>query len=221
MNTKKISTLSATALLTFSFIPTVSAHEGGYVTDGSGIVVRDESGDCVESSTGNILEDCGIQTAAPIEPPAAAPIVVPPSVAPPKPKPVIRPPSPIVKVLTLNESGGSNFGFDRDKLTTRGRDALAGFVSSVKALNVAPQAVTITGHTDSIGSDAYNQKLSLRRANSVAGFLTSQGINRAVMNISGKGESQPAASNKSKAGRAQNRRVDINVKGQRKVTVRR
>ena len=71
--------------------------------------------------------------------------------------------------------------------------------------------IDVLGHTDSTGSDAYNQGLSQRRAQSVGNYLGSRGVAHARMGIRGYGESQPIASNDSEAGRAQNRRVEIKV----------
>ncbi len=71
--------------------------------------------------------------------------------------------------------------------------------------------IDVLGHTDWTGSDAYNQALSERRAQSVADYLSSNGVARARMGIRGFGESQPIASNDSDAGRAENRRVEIKV----------
>jgi len=217
MNIEKLTIISATAVLAVSMVSSLSAQEG-YVQDGSGIAVRDSAGECVLAAGGNILEEC-IPAAAPI---MADPVPVkvapkPVYVPPPAPKPR---PAPIVKVLNLNEAGGSNFAFDSANLTDKARGQLSSFVSNVKSSNVAPTSITVVGHTDSIGSEAYNQTLSEKRANSVASYLNSQGMNRGIMQVSGRGESQPAASNKTKAGRAENRRVDIRVTGQRKITVR-
>ena len=71
--------------------------------------------------------------------------------------------------------------------------------------------VDVLGHTDSTGSDAYNQALSERRAGAVADYLASRGVARARMGIRGYGETAPIASNDSEMGRAQNRRVEIKV----------
>lgn len=71
--------------------------------------------------------------------------------------------------------------------------------------------IDVLGHTDATGSDAYNQTLSDRRAQSVAVYLSSHGVARARMGIRGFGESQPIASNDDETGRAQNRRVEIKV----------
>ena len=73
--------------------------------------------------------------------------------------------------------------------------------------------VIATGHTDSVGTDAYNQKLSERRAAAVKDYLVSKGIPAAKVTTVGKGESQPVATNKTKEGRQKNRRVDIEFKG--------
>jgi OOP family OmpA-OmpF porin len=72
------------------------------------------------------------------------------------------------------------------------------------------------GHTDSIGSDAYNQKLSVRRAEAVKAYLVSKGIEANRIYTEGKGEKQPVADNKTKDGRAKNRRVEIEVIGTRR-----
>lgn len=71
--------------------------------------------------------------------------------------------------------------------------------------------VDVLGHTDSTGSDSYNQQLSERRANSVAGYLSGRGVNQARLATRGFGESQPRASNVTEEGRALNRRVEIRI----------
>ncbi|MGB5078309.1 MAG: OmpA family protein [Sphingorhabdus sp.] len=71
--------------------------------------------------------------------------------------------------------------------------------------------VDVMGHTDSTGSDSYNQALSERRASAVAGYLTSRGVQSARLATKGYGESQPKASNLDEAGRAANRRVEIRL----------
>ena len=71
--------------------------------------------------------------------------------------------------------------------------------------------VELHGHTDSIGSDAYNQALSDKRANAVRDYLVSKGISANRLNAIGKGELDPVASNETPEGRAQNRRVELNI----------
>ena len=84
----------------------------------------------------------------------------------------------------------------------------------MKAINL--EVVIAIGHTDSIGADAYNQKLSVRRAESVKAYLVSKGVEPNRIYTEGKGEKQPVASNKTKDGRQKNRRVEIEVIGTRK-----
>ncbi|CKS36101.1 outer membrane protein OmpA [Mycobacterium tuberculosis] len=77
------------------------------------------------------------------------------------------------------------------------------------------EVIIAVGHTDSIGTVAYNQRLSVRRAEAVKAFLVSKGIERNRVYTEGKGKSQPVADNKTKEGRAKNRRVEIEVVGTR------
>ncbi|MNW14674.1 Outer membrane porin F precursor [compost metagenome] len=72
-------------------------------------------------------------------------------------------------------------------------------------------SVKVIGHTDSQGSDAYNQALSERRASSVAEYLISQGLAPSKVTSQGRGESEPIADNETDAGRAQNRRVELHL----------
>ena len=69
--------------------------------------------------------------------------------------------------------------------------------------------ITIVGHTDNVGSDAYNQNLSLRRAQAVADYIESRGVQASRVRTEGRGESQPRASNDTEAGRQLNRRVEL------------
>jgi OOP family OmpA-OmpF porin len=83
----------------------------------------------------------------------------------------------------------------------------------VKDINL--EVIIAVGHTDSIGTDAYNQRLSVRRAESVKAYLVSKGIEKNRVYTEGKGEKQPVADNKTSEGRAKNRRVEIEVVGTR------
>ena len=106
------------------------------------------------------------------------------------------------------------FDFDKSVLKPAGKAKLDDLVSKVKGINL--EVIIAVGHTDSIGTDAYNQKLSVRRAESVKAYLISKGIEKNRIYTEGKGEKQPVASNKTKEGRAKNRRVEIEVVGTRK-----
>ena len=96
-----------------------------------------------------------------------------------------------------------------DRLTADGEQQLAAVVPSVKAC--AGVKLTVVGHTDSTGTDAINQPLSENRAKAVAAYLVSQGIPADSVSSEGVGSSQPVASNDTEAGRAQNRRTEIEV----------
>ncbi|WP_280545962.1 MULTISPECIES: OmpA family protein [unclassified Halomonas] len=100
-----------------------------------------------------------------------------------------------------------NFEFDSAILTMGAEQILEDVAGKLRAnQNVR---VRIEGHTDSMGSEAYNQQLSQRRADSVADYLASQGVRPNRMQTTGYGESQPVASNDTDAGRAENRRVEL------------
>ena len=98
------------------------------------------------------------------------------------------------------------FAFDSAKLNTADKDALDNAVKQIKAEN--PDRVLVKGYADTTGSAAYNQKLSEKRAAAVAGALQNFGVDAAKISSVGYGETQPIATNATKEGRAQNRRVD-------------
>jgi outer membrane protein OmpA-like peptidoglycan-associated protein len=126
----------------------------------------------------------------------------------PAPTPAPAPP-PVKKRLILR---GVNFDFDKANIRPDARPVLDEAIHTLKA--AGDVRVSVEGHTDSVGSDAYNQRLSVRRANAVADYLAKGGITASRMEVSGFGESQPVASNDTADGRAQNRRVELNVIGQ-------
>ena len=105
------------------------------------------------------------------------------------------------------------FDFDKAVLKPAGKAKLSDLVDKIKNINL--EVIIAVGHTDSVGSDAYNQKLSVRRAEAVKAFLVSKGIEKNRIYTEGKGEKQPVADNKTKEGRAKNRRVEIEVVGTR------
>jgi OOP family OmpA-OmpF porin len=114
--------------------------------------------------------------------------------------------APIKKKIVLR---GVNFDFDKSDIRADARPVLDEAASTLK--EEGQIRITVQGHTDSRGTDAYNQTLSEQRANSVADYLEKGGIDRGRMEIEGFGESRPVASNDTDDGRAQNRRVELSV----------
>lgn len=107
---------------------------------------------------------------------------------------------------------GVNFDFDKATIKP---DSAAILDQGVAKLNEVGDAnVKIVGHTDSIGSEEYNQKLSERRANAVRDYFVAHGIAALRLTTEGRGESEPIASNETKEGRYQNRRVELYTNGQ-------
>lgn len=106
---------------------------------------------------------------------------------------------------------GVNFEFDKDRLTTNAKTLLNEVVSELEA---HPDiSVEISGHTDSKGSEAYNQNLSERRAQSVVDYLAANGIASSRLAAVGYGEGQPVADNDTEEGRELNRRVELMIAG--------
>ena len=153
---------------------------------------------------------CDGALAAPAPAPAAAPAApAAPAAAP--AAPAAKPAAPTSSKVTY--AADAFFDFDKAVLKPEGKAKLDDLASKVKAINL--EVIIAVGHTDSVGSDAYNQKLSIRRAEAVKAYLVSKGIDKSRVYTEGKGEKQPVADNKTKEGRAKNRRVEIEVVGTR------
>jgi hypothetical protein len=134
-------------------------------------------------------------------PPVAPPVV---AAAPPPPAPT---PAPVKKKIVLR---GVHFDFDKAVIRP---DAEPILDEAARTLGEEGEIrVSVEGHTDSIGTEEYNRRLSLRRADAVRAYLERKGVAAHRMTVEGLGESQPVASNDTAAGRAQNRRVELEVK---------
>lgn len=112
-------------------------------------------------------------------------------------------------VIKLNLPDGVTFGFNQANLQPQFYPALNNIAGTLRQYNQT--IIEISGHTDSIGSDAYNQTLSERRAQAVADYLAAQGVQRERMEVVGMGKRYPIASNDTEQGRAMNRRVEIRI----------
>lgn len=102
-----------------------------------------------------------------------------------------------------------NFGTNSNKVDAQGTAKVAAFADFLKASPA--YSANIIGHTDSTASDVYNQKLSEKRAEKVKSMLVENGVDASRLSSAGKGESQPVASNKTKSGRAENRRIEVEL----------
>jgi OOP family OmpA-OmpF porin len=122
--------------------------------------------------------------------------------------------APVAAASKVTYAADAFFDFDKSVVKPAGKAKLDDLVAKIKGINL--EVIIAVGHTDSIGTDAYNQKLSVRRAEAVKAYLVSKGIEKNRVYTEGKGEKQPVASNKTKEGRAKNRRVEIEVVGTRK-----
>ncbi|GHA71905.1 OmpA family protein [Cognatilysobacter bugurensis] len=111
--------------------------------------------------------------------------------------------------ITLNMPEAITFGFDQSNLQSQFYPVLDRLANTLQEYNQT--IVEVAGHTDSKGTDQYNQALSMRRAESVSSYLMSRGLMRDRFIVTGAGESRPVATNDTEMGRAQNRRVEITL----------
>ncbi len=140
--------------------------------------------------------------AAPAPAPAAAPTPAAPAAA-------VVPAAPASEKVTF--AADAFFDFDKSVLKDEGKAKLDDVASKLGSINL--EVIIAVGHTDSVGSDAYNQALSVRRSEAVKAYLVGKGVEKNRVYTEGKGEKQPVADNKTSDGRAKNRRVEIEIVG--------
>ena len=158
---------------------------------------------------GAIVPKPQVPAPAPSARPAPAPAPAPAPVARPAPAPA----APAVAATKVTYAADAFFDFDKSALKAEGRAKLDDLVGKIKGISL--EVIIAVGHTDSVGSDSYNQKLSVKRAEAVKAYLVTKGIEKNRVYTEGKGEKQPVADNKTSEGRAKNRRVEIEVVGTR------
>ena len=195
------------ALLAFSALASLaSAQAIDNWRNANGDVWKNASGDCWRNASwtpATAAPGCG---PAPVAPKAVE--------APPAPKAAAPAPAPQTPAASkVTYAADAFFDFDKATLKPAGKAKLDDLVGKVKGINL--EVIIAVGHTDSVGSDVYNQKLSVKRAESVKAYLVSKGIEKNRIYTEGKGEKQPVADNKTTEGRAKNRRVEIEVVGTR------
>ena len=191
----------------------VASAQAGKVNDNwqsaFGVQVKSADGLCWRNgfwtpATADPSCDGALKVAAPAPAPAPAP----------RPAPAPAPaPAPVPVSEKVTYSADAFFDFDKAVVKPEAKAKLDELVAQIRNINL--EVVIAVGHTDSIGSDAYNQRLSVRRAEAVKAYLVSKGIEANRIYTEGKGEKQPIADNKTAAGRAKNRRVEVEVVGTR------
>lgn len=215
---KKMSTLTQVLMAmaigtasTAAMAHTTDKGEGlaGYVVDGSGKVVKDGSGECIRTSyftAALAIQECDpdLIPKAPEPAPVAQPAPAP------EPAPA---PTPVITKVSLEAD--AYFDFDKATLKQGGKDRIDAEITKLGQVEL--NSVIAIGHTDSVGPDAYNQKLSERRAQAVKDYMVSKGVAADRIQIKGEGESKPIADNKTKEGRAKNRRVEVEFNATKKV----
>ena len=211
-----VASLFATAALATSFTG-VSAQTVDNWVSGTGLPWKNGTNELCWRD-GVWTPATGLQGCDGVPPPPPPPAPPPPRPAPaPAPAPAAAPPAAAVVPAPTSEkvtfAADAFFDFDKAVLKPEGKAKLDDLVSKMSGLNL--EVIIAVGHTDSIGTDAYNQKLSVRRAEAVKAYLQSKGVESNRIYTEGKGEKQPVADNKTTAGRAKNRRVEIEVVGTR------
>jgi OOP family OmpA-OmpF porin len=199
-----------------SFLPVapVQAQEAeGYWYDGSGQPIRSGFGECVRS--GYFAPNMAAEQCDPSLAPKKAVVAPAPSGS-----SAIEPKAASLPVVvptpqTVTYKADSFFDFDRTGLRPEGAAALLQMLEQAKGTNI--EEIRVEGHTDAVGSEGYNLKLSVRRAEAVKEFLVQQGVPANAIKTEGFGETQPVANNATREGRAQNRRVTVELIGSKVV----
>lgn len=174
----------------------LAAVAGGYCwfyadSDGDGVLDREDQ--CPNTPPGTPVDATGCPLLKPVAPP------------PPVSPVAVQPQQETIVIRNLL------FAFNSAKLTTQDMQILDEAASRLRT-EAASTRLVITGHTDSIGSEVYNQRLSEQRAKSVAEYLVKAGVPKgSIQRVEGAGETKPVADNATEAGRFQNRRVEINI----------
>jgi OOP family OmpA-OmpF porin len=212
----KIASLFATALLATTAASSFAQSNGAdQWVNGAGQPWRSGTGEqCWRDgfwtpATANQACDGALKPPAPVVVPAApAPAAAPAATPAPVPVPI---PAPVSEKVTF--AADAFFDTGKSVLKPDARAKLDDLVEKTSGVNL--EVIIAVGHTDSDGSDAYNQKLSVARSEAVKKYLVSKGVETNRVYTEGKGEKQPVAENTTKDGKAKNRRVEIEVVGTR------
>ena len=221
---KKI--ISITALAAALAAPgfALAQANNGYAISSDGQNVRNASGECWRAghwtpamATMACDPDLVPKPApAPAPPPPPEPAPAPraaPAPAPAPPPPPAPAPAPAPTSEKVTYAADTFFDFDKSVLKPAGKAMLDDLVGKIKMMTL--EVVIAVGHTDSVGSNQYNQKLGARRAAAVKAYLVSKGVDDNRVYTESKGETDPIATNKTAEGRSKNRRVEVEVVGTR------
>lgn len=208
----KVAMLFATAALATSAF---AQSNDNWQNGNGGVQWKNAFGQCWRDAgwtPATAAKDCDGAVMAPkaVAPMAPMAPMAPKTVEAPKPPPAPPAPPAAVKVTYAADAF---FDFNKAVLKPEGKAKLDDLTGKVKDINL--EVIIAVGHTDSVGTDAYNQKLSVNRAEAVKAYLVSKGIEKNRVYTEGKGKKQPVADNKTAEGRAKNRRVEIEVVGTR------
>ena len=222
----------AIGLTAFALASLAGAQEIHNWRSASGDVWKNSTGQCWRDSTwtpataapgcdGAIAPAAPAPVAAPAPAPAPAAAPAPKAPAPaPAPAPAAAPkapaPAPAASAAAASKvtyAADMFFDFDKSVLKPEGKAKLDDLVGKLQGISL--EVIIAVGHTDSVGTDAYNQSLSTKRSDAVKAYLVSKGIEKNRIYTEGKGETSPIADNKTKEGKAKNRRVEVEVIGTR------
>lgn len=188
----------------------VFAEEATVWKDSAGDVTNDGAGDCLHTIWWQKDGTCGNKAAvAPVKnevkaEPAPAPAPAPAPVAEAKPK-----------YATFSLSSAAAFKLSGSDLSPEGKAEIKEFANKLEGHDV--DKITVEGYTDNTGDAAFNQQLSVKRANAVKDEMVKNGVDASLITVIGHGENDPIADNATRAGRAQNRRVKVSVEGNKQV----
>lgn len=184
-------------------VASMSAYAGDNWTSANGQPIKNSTGLCWRDANwtpATAHPDCDGALK-----PVVKPVTVQPAVAP-TPKAFATPAS-----AKTTFSSDALFDFDKSVLNASGKKSIDLLLNELNTMTL--EVVIVVGHTDSVGSESYNEQLGLKRAKAVKAYLVSRGIDQGRIYTDSKGEKQPVASNKTRDGRMLNRRVVVEVVG--------
>lgn len=183
--------LHSAMLLGLGLVSGIVTANPNYVDDAGASIVRSSTGDCLR--TGSWSMDHAVPECDPVKTSSAPP---------PAPAPAeIAAVEPVMHKIELKAD--TLFAFDSARLTDKGRSQLNSVLNQLpEASSLQDKRITIIGHTDRIGADSYNQKLSEQRAQSVRDYLVSRGLSKDIVDVKGLGSAQPVVSCENQRGNA-------------------